>query len=351
MKLHTQLIVSVIVPFHNSHQTLRRTVLSLINQNFPKVKYEILLVNDGSTDGSLESIKDLLEKSDVKMKVVSSAKHDGCFSARNIGLKNSEGQIVAFIDADEIANESWLRCLTEPLLECQEIQGVTGTVTTDMDASLILPIIHAPIDACRVTPEGVVIAGSGNVAYRKNILLKLGGFDEKFDPRFRGDSDLCLRVLENRFKMVHEPKAIVYHPVNKRTLNEVLRVAFLRHKDALLYSKHGKYEKLVRPHVGTGITKPIFGPLSPLSILIFILGFFTTYAIVARSLHLLVYTIAILFSIWLALFSCYGYRAVSVGTKPNLLLRLKAAFILPLYFFVVFLGRAYGCIKFRSLLL
>lgn len=349
MKLHMQLIVSVIVPFHNNYRTLRRTLLSLINQNFPEVKYEILLVNDGSTDGSLDSIKDLLEKSDVKIKCLSSAKHKGCFNARNIGLKNSEGQIVAFIDADEIADESWLECLIEPLLKYKEVQGVTGKVTTDADASLIVPLIHAPIDACRVTPKGFVLAGSGNVAYRKDILLKLGGFDEEFDPRFRGDSDLCLRVLENGFKVIYEPKAIVYHPVSKRTLNEVLRVAFLRHKDVLLYSKHSENIDLVKHHVGDGVTKP-FGRLSPLSIFILVFGFLAIYMALQNFL-LLIHLVVISLIVWLSLFMFNGYKLVSRGLKPGILLRFKAALTLPLYFFAVFLGRLYGCIKYRFLLL
>lgn len=344
-------MISIVVPFRNAKKTLKNLLASLLNQDFPKTDYEIILVDDGSSDGSLETIEDLVTASTVRIKIVKLLEGKGCFHARNKGIDVSEGEIIAFIDSDEIADENWLKFLTRPFSGSADIRGVTGRVLASTNDCVILPYISAPTTACEVAEDGVVKAGSGNVAYRKDTLLKLGGFDPDFDPRFRGDSDLCLRTLESSFKIVYESQAVVYHPLRKMRLREVLRAAFLRHRDVLLYSKHRKYLRLVRSHVGTGITKPIVGPISALAILVLTFGFSSICVALTQSPIFLLCSILGLFGLWLAFFTGYGYKLVSSGTKPGKLLRLKAAVTLPLYFLTVFLGRFYGCVKYRTILL
>jgi glycosyltransferase involved in cell wall biosynthesis len=346
-----QPLVSVIVPFYNCRATIRRTVLSLIDQDFPKTEYEILLVDDCSTDETAATVADLLAKSDAKMRVLSLAEHRGGFAARNVGLENSRGRIVAFIDADEIADRNWLKHLTRRLLEGGEIKGVAGRVVTDMNATLILPLTYAPIYATGVTSDGVLLAGSGNVAYSREVLLHVGGFDERFDPKLRGDSDLCLRVQSNGFRMAYEGRAVVYHPASERTIKQVLSAAFVRYNDVLLYSKHSKHGALIRAHVGGGITKPLVGSFSPLGILILVLGCLVSYAIIVQALETLFCLFLVVWIFWLAWFIFRGYRLCSEGPTPKMPLRIKSAFMLPLYLFVVFLGRLYGCVRYRSILI
>jgi len=348
MGTNHSLSVSIVVPFLNAGKTLRKLLISLLNQDFPKLAYEIVLVDDGSSDGSLETISDLVKSSIVRIKIVRVLENKGCFHARNKGVKASEGEIIAFIDSDEIPDKMWLRRLVEPLFESKEVFGVCGKVITDAHKTLILPVVTAPIGATSIS-RGVVFAGTGNVAYRKSTLLEIGGFDEAFDPKWRGDSDLCLRVLERGLKIIYEPDAIVYHPVREQSLGEIWKEGFKRYKDVLLYSKHSKNSKFVKHHVGSGFTKP-FWRFSPLSIFIFASGFLAVYA-AFQSLTLLLYLVLISFLAWLLFFMFYGYKFVSTGPQPRISLRFKAAFTLPFYLFAVFLGRLYGCIKYRFLLL
>ena len=162
------------------------------------------------------------------------------------------------------------KSLVQQHFKSEDEGGVIGNVITDNDEALILPFIVAPVGATG-TSNGVVKAGTCNVAYRKSILLEIGGFDEAFDPKWRGDSDLCLRVLEIGLKIVHEPTAIVYHPVRKNSLRDIWKDGFKRYHDVLLYSKHNK-NSIVNHHLGDGFTKP-FGRFSLLSIFIFFAGF------------------------------------------------------------------------------
>lgn len=342
------LMISIVVPFKNSKKTLRNLLESLLDQDFPKTDYEIVLVDDGSSDGSLETVSDLVKSSIVRIKIVRLLENKGCFHARNKGIDASEGEIIAFIDSDEIADKMWLRRLVEPLFENKDLCGVSGKVITDAHKTLILPVVTAPIGATKMTGE-VVFAGTGNVAYRKNDLLEIGGFDESFDPKWRGDSDLCLRLLEMGLKIIYEPNAIIYHPTREPSLGEIWKEGFKRYKDVLLYSKHSKNSKLVKHHVGSGFTKP-FGHFSPLSIFIFASGFLAAY-VALQSLLSLFYFGIISYAAWLLFFMFIGYKFVSTGPQPRIPLRFKAALVLPFYFFAVFLGRLYGCIKYQTLLL
>ena len=102
-------MISIVVPVKNSKKTLRNLLTSLLDQDFPKTDYEIVLVDDGSSDGSLETIEDIVKSSIVGIKVIKLPEGRGCFHARNKGIEMAEGEIIAFIDSDEIADRVWLK--------------------------------------------------------------------------------------------------------------------------------------------------------------------------------------------------------------------------------------------------
>jgi GT2 family glycosyltransferase len=318
----------------------------LLEQDFSKNDYEIVLVDDGSSDGGLEKIASFIQSSPVRTKIVMAGGR-GCFRARNKGMEKAEGEIIAFIDSDEVADKNWLKNLVKLHFESSDVGGVVGNTITDNNEALILPFVVAPIGATGLR-NGVVKTGTCNVAYRRSILLDIGGFDEAFDPMWRGDSDLGLTVQENGFKIVYEPEAVVYHPLRTHSVRDIWKEGFKRHHDALLYSKHSK-NKSIQQHLGDGITKP-FGRFSPLSILI-LTGLLVVAYLAIVNLLLLCYVVLFSYAVWLLFFLVGGYRFVSKGAKPGFSLRFKAAVVLPFYFFSVFLGRSYGCIKYRTLLL
>ncbi len=87
--------VSVIVPVYNREQYVERCIDSLLEQNYPNV--EIVAVNDGSTDGSLEKLK----KYGDKIKLVDPGQNLGVANARNLGLENATGDLILFVDSDD----------------------------------------------------------------------------------------------------------------------------------------------------------------------------------------------------------------------------------------------------------
>jgi len=102
-------LVSVIVPIYNSEKYLRRCIESIINQSYKNI--EIILINDGSTDNSGE-ICDAYALDDKRIRVIYT-KNNGPAAARNIGIENSKGSFIFFIDADDFIENNALNLLVE----------------------------------------------------------------------------------------------------------------------------------------------------------------------------------------------------------------------------------------------
>ena len=99
--------VSVIIPIYNSEKYLRRCIDSVLNQMFGD--YEILLIDDGSTDCSSEICEKYSEKSS-KIKVIHKP-NGGVSSACNLGIDNSRGKYLMFCDSDDYVEPEWIETL------------------------------------------------------------------------------------------------------------------------------------------------------------------------------------------------------------------------------------------------
>lgn len=101
-------MISVIIPVYNAEKTISRTLDSFLNQNYDQ--YEIICINDGSTDNTVE----IINKYIIKHKNISliSKNNEGPSSARNLGLKKSKGQYVMFADADDTVSNDCLKVMS-----------------------------------------------------------------------------------------------------------------------------------------------------------------------------------------------------------------------------------------------
>lgn len=100
-------LVSIIVPVYNANQYIEETVKSVVAQDYEN--WELLLVDDGSTDGSKETIERLAsEDTTNRIKVLLPKEHGTAARARNFGLKNAKGRYIAFLDADDLWVENKL---------------------------------------------------------------------------------------------------------------------------------------------------------------------------------------------------------------------------------------------------
>lgn len=131
------MLLSIIVPVYNVEDFLSRCLDSLINQDLPKDQYEILIVNDGSPDSSLQ-IAENYQKENSNLKIISQ-ENKGLSEARNTGFRNSTGKYVYFIDSDDYIQKNVLQNLmnivTQLNLDFLGF-GSTSTSKSDYNASI-----------------------------------------------------------------------------------------------------------------------------------------------------------------------------------------------------------------------
>ena len=126
---------SIIVPIYNAEQYIQKCVESVLCQTY--ADFELILVDDGSIDNSGD-ICDQLALSDARIKVYHSA-NGGVAHARNIGLRNSQGDWICFLDADDYVGKNWLKAYEECLDGDLIVQGCK-IVDPDLSESLLLPL-------------------------------------------------------------------------------------------------------------------------------------------------------------------------------------------------------------------
>lgn len=107
--------VSIIIPIFNSEKHLKKCLGSIASQTF--TDFEVLMIDDGSDDGTADICKNFAE-SDARFKYFYK-QNGGVSSARNLGLKKTEGEYIAFIDSDDYIDSDYLYSLTKPLEECK----------------------------------------------------------------------------------------------------------------------------------------------------------------------------------------------------------------------------------------
>ena len=137
---HTDLI-SIITPAYNSEQTLAETIESVLAQTYPH--WEMLIVDDMSSDGTLELAKSYSAK-DERINVFQSAENMGCAGARNVALEKAKGRFVCFLDADDL----WLENKLESQLGFTKTNGAALSYSCfrciSVDGKEVGPVVPIP---------------------------------------------------------------------------------------------------------------------------------------------------------------------------------------------------------------
>jgi len=221
---------SVIIPTYNSKEDLRTCLRALAGQAYPKDQFEIIVVDDGSTDGTEALVKELEQTNGVANGVrYVKQSNRGPAVARNAGIREAKGEIVVFIDADCIADADWLKQLDESF-EDQKVVGASGsTISPEV---LVFP--------WKIAPAGFGFT-TCNMAYRRDVLNEAGGFNEKFEAPYYEDTDLALRIERNFGKIIQNDRAIVIHPPRKLGFKGLAKQAFLHKYDSLMLQMYPGY--------------------------------------------------------------------------------------------------------------
>jgi GT2 family glycosyltransferase len=196
--------ISVVVCTHNGNGTLKRCMEGLANLRYPN--YEVIFVDDGSTDPSA-----VMRARDFGFELIQT-ENRGLSSARNTGWQAANGEIVAYLDDDAWPDPDWLTYLATTFAR-GSYGGVGGpNIPPPSDGPIAQCVAKAPGGPIHVLvsdEEAEHIPGC-NMAFRRDVLAEVGGFDPKF--RVAGDDvDLCWRVLDAGHRLGFSPAAMVWH--------------------------------------------------------------------------------------------------------------------------------------------
>ncbi len=197
--------VSVIIPVYNGEKYIKQCLDSLSMQTLPAEQYETIIVDNGSSDTSVQ----IAESYDVKLLKESKR---GSYAARNKGIKNSLGDIIAFTDVDCIAAKDWLEQAVKYYDDNNDVEIIAGRVEFFSDQMLS---VWGSFDKNTFLNQEYAIktgsAKTANMFVKKMLFNKVGLFDDSLFSG--GDVHWTAKAFINSANIHYHPESIVYHPI------------------------------------------------------------------------------------------------------------------------------------------
>jgi GT2 family glycosyltransferase len=210
--------VSFIIANYNGIRTLDNCLKSILKQNYPKSRFEIIVVDDSSTDNSWR-----IAKKYRGIKLIRNKKNLRFCRTNNVGIKKSSGKYIAFINNDVTLSKNWLRVLVSKLKSDESIGAIGGkilygnsTKIWSTGAKVYFPgfVKHLRLMRGRevdYTPFAAILIRAG--------LIMEEGLDERL-VMYSEDAELCKRIKLKGFRVLYEPKAIAYHDIPEHRISK-----------------------------------------------------------------------------------------------------------------------------------
>lgn len=196
---------SIIIPNWNGQKLLEKNLPAVLATNADK----IIIVDNGSTDNSLQSINSLKSS---KIKVVKNKNNLGFARAVNQGVEAAKGEIVVLLNNDVVPEKDFLKLLVDDFKNPKVFAVSLNEPQWSWAKGKWFKgfIEHEPGPKTKNSHLSFWASG-GSGAFRRNIWLKLGGFDELYEPFYWEDIDLSYRAWKRGYKIIWEPKSVVHH--------------------------------------------------------------------------------------------------------------------------------------------
>ncbi|MBL8295752.1 MAG: glycosyltransferase [Bryobacterales bacterium] len=203
---------SVVVPTHNRPGPLRGCLEALANQDFSSDRFEVVVVDDGSTGPPVSQVvEEFQSRCRIRLFV---QRQSGPSEARNNGAAAAQGDYLAFTDDDCAPAQDWLSALEARLAQNPNagIGGQTINALTDnryaASSQALIDYLYAYYNGSR---KGARFFTSNNLALPAEQFRELGGFDTTYTRAAAEDRELCSHWLHRGYRLVHAPEARVYH--------------------------------------------------------------------------------------------------------------------------------------------
>lgn len=203
-----QPFVSVIIPVYNGGFAFEKTIESLLDQSYPKDCYEIIVVDNNSTD----TTRDIVKKYPVVL--LQEIHRQNSYAARNRGIKHAKGSIIAFIDSDCIADRDWIMRGVE-CLEVKKVDSVGGAILFTFSKK---PSVAELTDSL-INLDNEYSINKNGLAKTANLFTYKKNFDDigLFNTRYTsgGDGQWTAHARNHGKTIAFCSQSVVYHPARK----------------------------------------------------------------------------------------------------------------------------------------
>ena len=212
-------MVSVMVPAHNESIVIKKTVEALLAFDYPEDRYEIIVINDNSTDNTAEVLKDVQRKNPKRKLIAISTDNivggKGKSNALNIALSVAKGSVIAIYDADNTPAPNALTILVENLMSDEKLGAVIGKFRTrNRNASILTRFVNIETLAYQCMNQAgryfffklCTIPGT-NFVIRRSIVDAMGGWDTK---ALSEDTEISFRIYRMGYYIKFMPLAVTW---------------------------------------------------------------------------------------------------------------------------------------------
>ncbi|MGD8505733.1 MAG: glycosyltransferase family 2 protein [Candidatus Bathyarchaeota archaeon] len=280
-------LVTVIVPAYNEEKAIGKTVDALLKLSY--ANKEIIVVDDGSTDGTLEVAKRYTNNAFTR---VVTKQNSGKWDALNTGIKVAKGEFIVCIDADTLLDPSAIQHLIKHFSD-PEIAAVAGNVKVGNRRGLLTKLqaleyvvginLHRRSEA---NIQSVTVVPGPIGAFRASVLKEIGLFE---GDTFAEDADITFRILKAGYKTVFEARAFGYTEAPTSMTNLAKQryrwyrgslQVLSKHKDMTFNTKHGRTGTFVMPwRIFNGIIYPWFMFFTMMWLLVFCFNPISPYTV------------------------------------------------------------------------
>ncbi|RKN85678.1 glycosyltransferase family 2 protein [Paenibacillus ginsengarvi] len=211
--------VTIMVPAHNEGKVIGKTVEALLALDYPHDRYEIIVINDNSSDNSSELLARIQNRNPLRNMIVINTDNitggRGKSNALNIGFAQSKGELIAIYDADNTPEKQALRYLVAEIVNDPKLGAVIGKFRTrNRNVNLLTRFINIEtlsfqwmVQAGRWKLLGLATIPGTNFVMRRSIVESIGGWDEK---AIAEDTEISFRIYMMGYKIKFQPRSVTW---------------------------------------------------------------------------------------------------------------------------------------------
>lgn len=205
---------SIVVPVYNERNNIQTLIQAINKQTYPKDKFELIICDNNSTDGTKKRIREIETEFSVDLQLVVESEIQSSYAARNKGIRAASGDVIALTDADCLPARTWLERGVEAVNT--DAPYIGGRI--DMTFQNNRPNVWEYLDAARKLDNEIYVQ-QDSFAATANCFVKQVVFDDcgLFLPELEssGDYEFGQRVAKEGINIEYAPEAVVNHPSRK----------------------------------------------------------------------------------------------------------------------------------------